>query len=84
MGGDVENVFLSVLASLGLNTYLRDKGGEAGTVRGADLRIEFCLNFSKQTDRSALLIDAFSHIYTFVTFSNFSLTFGLTFWRRKV
>ena len=26
--GDVENVFLSVLATLGLNTYLRDKGGE--------------------------------------------------------
>ena len=32
----------------------------AGMVRGADLRIEFWLNFSKQTDRSAFLIDVSS------------------------
>ena len=83
MGGDVENVFLSVLASLGLNTYLRDKGGEAGTVRGADLRIEFCLNFSKQTDRSAFLIDVFcfrrkkSHCvpsFSFICFDTYEIS----------
>ena len=27
-GGEVENIFISVLASLGLNTYPRDKGGK--------------------------------------------------------
>ena len=32
----------------------------AETVRGADLRVEFRSNFSKETDRSAFLIDVFS------------------------
>ena len=33
-GGIVVTYICTVLASLGLNTYLRGKGGEAGTVRG--------------------------------------------------
>ena len=33
-GGIVVTYSCTVLASLGLNTYLRGKGGEAGTVRG--------------------------------------------------
>ena len=60
MGGDVENVFYQSSLRSDWTLTLGIRVERAGMVRGADLRIEFWLNFSKQTDRSAFLIDVSS------------------------